>query len=129
MLQRYNRRDDLPRMNACCLRCPCLLRARIVGARCPSFALSPSSTHGTPGIRECPTIFCTHMDISPLHRYLNRVSGTETLPWHHFYFHHGDKCFIMLLSTFNKTCIKLEHVIRIMLTTFECLKLLFALIY
>ena len=47
-----------------------------------------------------------------------------SLPWHPFSFHHGDKCFIMLLSTFNKNCIKLAHVIRIMIITFKCLKLL-----
>ena len=47
-----------------------------------------------------------------------------SLPWHPFPFHHGDKCFIMLLSTFNKKLYKLVHVIRIMITTIKMFKLL-----
>ena len=31
-------------------------------------------TRGTPGIWERPTIFCTYPHISPLHRYLTRVT-------------------------------------------------------
>ena len=40
-------------------------------------------------------------------------------------FRHGDQMLhIMFMSTFNKNCIKLAHVFRIMIITFKCLRLL-----
>ena len=98
-------------------------------ARSSSFAANPWE----PGYREHPTVHrMTRSRHFLLHRRLNELSelerccGTVSLssPWHPFRFRHDDKCFIMLLSTFNKKCIKLAHVIRIMIITFKCLKLL-----
>ena len=104
-----------------------LMHVRVVRCMKPLFCLA--TVMWEPGIREhpiflhdtlAPTSFCTGIPVS------YRIIGM--LPRHHFRFvavaplsfYHGDtNALIMLMSTFNKTCIKLEHVIRIMLTTLD----------
>ena len=115
------------------MRCSCLLHARIVGARCPSFAANSWDTR-YPGAPRHLLHASAHFPFASVSQssYRNRNTAVAplslSLPWHPFPFYHGDKCFIMLLSTFNKNCIKLAHVIHIMITTPSMFKLLFALI-
>ena len=101
---------------------------------CHSFSMP--LTRGTPRIRERPTIFLhasAHFSFASVsqssYRNWNAVVApfSLSLPWHPFSFHHGDKCLIMLLSTFNKKLHKLVHVIRIMITTIKMFKIVVAL--
>ena len=87
---------------------------------CPSFAMPPS--RGNPEVGSTPPSLacCAHPHTSLLHRYLNRVIGTDMLPWHHFriccrgtifvivavaplLFRHGDQMLpIMLMSKIGR---------------------------
>ena len=69
---------------------------------------------------------CVGISIEYRNRNATMAPFSLSFPWHPFHLHHGDKCFIMLLSTFYKKLHKLGHVIRIMIITFKCLKIVLA---
>ena len=120
----------------CCMRCPHLHRVRICRLHGPPSL--PCVDPWEPGNRDHPTIFCmfctSTLSFAPTSRRVVRSSeccrGTifVVIAVAPFSFRHGDKCFITCsCQHFHKNCIKLVYVIRIMLTTFKCLKLLLAL--
>ena len=125
----------------CCMRCMfgcCMLPRMLVVF--PRLALS--STRGNPISGSTPSSCMTHSHPLPFAPVSLWATGSSeccrgiiyvSLPWHPFRLSHDDKCFmILLMSTFNKNCIKLAHVIRIMLITSRmfkvvvCIKLLSA---
>ena len=87
-----------------------------------------------PGIREhpiflhdtlTPTFFCTGILVSYWNRNVAVAPFPLSLSWHPFRFRHDDKCFLICsYQLIHKYCIKLVHVIRIMITTIKMFKLL-----
>ncbi|XBH95105.1 hypothetical protein VPH35_085734 [Triticum aestivum] len=130
-LRRYNPRR--PFENEClrCLRCSCLHHVQFV----TRFLVANSWDTRYPGAPHHLLHATAQFSFASVSQssYRNRNAAVApfslSLPWHPFPFRHDDKCFIiMLLSTFQN-CIKLVHVIRIMITTIKCFKIVVAINY
>ena len=109
-LRRYN--PETTSVNEClrCLRCSCLHHVQIV----TRFLVANSWDTRNPGAPHHLLHASAHFSFASVSQssYRNRNVAVApfplSLPWHPFCSAMVTKCFIMLLSTFNKICINLH---------------------
>ena len=101
-LRRYNL--ETMSVNGClrCLRCSCLHHVLCHSFPCRQLVGHPESGSAPPSFACIRTLLlCIGISIKLPEPECCRGTISLSSPWHPFLFRHDEKCFIMLLSTFN----------------------------